>query len=136
MAWTISESIDQIANTELMGGKAMYRIKLACTADANATSHDISADTMDIIKGGFIYLVKTAPGSGGDAPTAVYDVSIKDSDGDALLTVEDRSTSAVEWETGSATIGVFPPILSQISVAVDDQIGNLNKATIYIYVGK
>lgn len=136
MAWTITETMYKTVNVEAGTGRVIYIVKLACTADANAVDYDLTAATMTRIKGGYIYMVKTRPGAGGDAPGAAYLVQIQDELDDVLLSMADRSTSAVEFEAGSATIGLFPPITDTISLVVNDQVGNANKFDIYFYVTK
>jgi hypothetical protein len=134
MAWTIVETMDKVANSRVSTGEIIYVVKLACTADANGTDYDLSGETMTKIKGGYIYMVKTRPGAGGDAPTAAYTLDIEDYQDDHLLALTARSTTAVEIEPGSGSIGIYPAIVDQISVVVNDQIGNGNKTDIYIYV--
>lgn len=132
MAWTIVETIDRNANTKLFGGEEIFRVKLACTADANATDYDLTTD----LKGAFLYMVKTVPGAGGDAPSGVYQIELEDAEDTPLLTLAGLSTSATEINSGADTIALFPPIFEKLSLVVNDQVGNGNKITVYLYFTK
>jgi hypothetical protein len=78
----------------------------------------------------YVYLVKTVPGAGGDAPDA-YTVDIKDADA-SVVDIAARSTSAVEYVKGFDTLGVFPVVTGDMTLSVGD-LGNSNKTTIYVY---
>jgi len=133
MAWTITETIDKRAAISILGGSEMFRVKLACTADASGTDYDLTSPS---IKGSYLYMVKTVPGAGGDAPGGVYQIELEDEEDTPLLTLAGLSTSATEVNPGSASIGVFPPILKGLSLVVNDQVGNANTITVYLYFTK
>ena len=78
-------------------------------------------------------MVKTVPGSGGDAPSGVYQIELEDDEDTPLLTLTGLSTSATEVNPGSASIGVFPMVLDKFSLVVNDQVGNANVITVYLY---
>lgn len=133
MAWTIVESIDRRKNINLLGGTEVLRVKLVCTADAAGVDYDLTSAS---VKGSYLYMVKTVPGTAGDAPSGVYQVQIQDDEDTPLLTLAGLSTTATEINAGSVTIGVFPPILEKCSFVVNDQVGDGNKITVYLYFTK
>lgn len=131
MAWTVVETYTT-KSLKLAGGEAIIRVKLVCTADASGYTETLSDELAALIKGSYLYGVWTIPGSGGDAPGAVYQIDVKDEDSLALLTLASRSTSATEFTLGSDTLGVFPPIMETFSIVFNDQIGNENKTTVVL----
>ena len=130
MAWTITETVDKRANSKLLAGEEIFRVKLVCTADASGTDYDLV--TTDI-KGAYLYMVKTVPGAGGDAPTAVYQIELEDAEDTPLLLLTGLSTSATEINSAASTIGLFPPIFDKLSLVVNNQVGNANVITVYLY---
>ena len=124
MAWTIAETFRHYDN----GNKL---ISLACISDANASAYSI--DTyLEEIKGMFLYLVKTVPGTGDDAPTGTFDLDLEDADASHILDTDANANNAVAFHEGSATLGRDPMILDALGV-VCATLGNLNTARIDLY---
>jgi hypothetical protein len=78
----------------------MYTLTLAWTSDSEtgaveaATSDEITA----WLEGKWIMSAKTVPGTGNDAPTPAYDITITDEDGFSIFGTDlnDRSDTATE----------------------------------------
>jgi len=78
----------------------MYTLTLAWTSDSEtgaveaATSDEITA----WLEGKWIMSAKTVPGTGNEAPTAAYDITITDEDGFSIFGTDlnDRSATATE----------------------------------------
>jgi hypothetical protein len=103
-----------------------------------ATSRD-KTDTyreiMDMIKGSWLYLIKTVPGTGGDVPTGVFDLDVEDDNNDHLLDTDANSNVANGFVAGNTTLNVFPPIMDEITVVIGT-LGDTNTADIYLYFSK
>ena len=130
MAWTITETVDKRANSKLLAGEEIFRVKLVCVADASGTDYDL---TTPDIKGAYLYMVKTVPGAGGLAPGGVYQIELEDAEDTPILTLAGLSTSATEVNSGASSIGLFPPVFDKLSLVVNDQVGNENSITVYLY---
>jgi len=133
--------VETIHYQQTFDGEDVVVIKYAITADASAgtvpdtTIASWTVDDTDTRKqinllNYYVYLVKTVPGAGGDAPDA-YTVDIKDADA-SVVDIAARSTSAVEYVKGFDTLGVFPVVTGDMTLSVGD-LGNSNKTTIYVY---
>jgi hypothetical protein len=136
-AWTITATIDREARIKphAMQYEYLYRVKLACTSDATLTDYEFPGAIMGKVKNSFLYLIKTVPGTGGDAPTGTFDLDVEDDNNDHLLDTDANSNTATTFTVGSDTLGVFPPIFDHISVVIAT-LGDTNTATIYLYFAK
>lgn len=134
MAWTITETINAYKVHHRMG-EEMIEVKLACTSDANGTDTALSAETMRQIMGGFLYEMKVVPGSGDEAPSAVFDIDIEDADNGHILDTDSNSVSLITYYDGAQTIGHYPLIKSTISF-VSETLGNANTCTVYLQISK
>ena len=108
-------------------GKVNERyVSLACTADAA----DGSVPDTDLagFEGWRLTEVQTIPGTGGVQPDA-YTVTVSDADGGTLLLTSNRSQTAKEFVGGHETLGYYPKIEGNITVAVGD-LGNSNETTV------
>ncbi|MHC4104604.1 MAG: hypothetical protein ACYSR9_06660 [Planctomycetota bacterium] len=135
--WTITASIDKEGKIKdhRMQYEYMYRVKLECTSDASGTDYALLGDIMGKIKNSFLYLIKTVPGTGGDAPTGTFDLDIEDDNNDHLLDTDANPNDSNKFTVGHATLGVYPIIFDHVSVVIAT-LGDANKATIYLYFAK
>jgi hypothetical protein len=126
MAWTITPTIHRIETIKhQIYGDRLIIVKLACISDAS----------MDMIKGSWLYLIKTVPGTGGDVPTGVFDLDVEDDNNDHLLDTDANSNVANGFVKGNNTLNVFPPIMDEITVVIGT-LGDTNTADIYLYFSK
>jgi hypothetical protein len=146
MSWTITPTIHKIkAIKHQVLGDMMVVVKLACTSDASAGSITMKStansatDTyrhiMDMIEGSWLYMIKTVPAGGGDAPAGTFDLDVEDDNNDHLLDTDANANDANTFTAGSNTLGVFPPIMDQITVVIAT-LGNTKKADVYLYFSK
>lgn len=91
---------------------------------SGATTYDYNGELL-----GFI----TIPGSGGDAPTDNYDITITDADGhDVLLAAgANRDTANTEYVTKASLAGVAG---SKLTINVTNA-GTSKKGTAILYIG-
>jgi hypothetical protein len=143
MAWTITATMDEVRRIKHhMAGDTMYVLKLACVSDASGgtiTLKSTKADPsnsynelMDQVTGTWLYLMEVVPGAGGDAPTAAFDIDVENKRNSHVLDTDSNSNAATSFTIGSATLGVYPPIMEEITVAIGT-LGNLNTADVYLY---
>ena len=90
MAWTITETVKSYP-TNIHKAEEVVDVVLECISDANATDYDVTAATMQKIRGGYLYEMKVSPGSGADAPSAAFDIDIEDSDDAHILDTDSNS---------------------------------------------
>jgi hypothetical protein len=101
------------------------------TGDGNASNYVIS-DFLYEIKGKFLYLMKTVPAAGGDAPSGTFDLDLEDEDDSHILDTDANASDAVAWHEGSATLGRDPMIEDHLSVVAAD-IGSANIITVKLF---
>ncbi len=136
-AWTITATVDKEGRIKdhHMQYEYVYRIKLACTSDASGTDYVMPSNIMGKIRNSWLYMIKTVPGTGGDAPTAAFDLDIEDDNDDHLLDTDANPNGSNKFTPGHATLGIFPIVFDHLSVVIAT-LGNANTATIYLYFAK
>ena len=143
MAWTITPTMDEVRRIKhVLGGDTMYVLKLTCASDASggtitlkSTKADPSNDyneLMDQIAGSWLYLMEVDPVTPGDAPSAAFDIDIENKRNSHILDSDSNSNTAVTFVAGSNTLGVYPPIMEEITVVIGT-LGNTNDTDIYLY---
>ena len=141
----VTPTIDEVRRIKhVLGGDTMYILKLAVVcgdnnAVATITLKSTKADPgnsyneiMDQLTGTWLYLMETVPGAGGLAPDAAFDVDVENKRNNHVLDTDSNSLSTYGFVAGSNTLGVYPPIMEEITVNVAD-LGTDNAAQIYLY---
>jgi hypothetical protein len=114
------------------------RIALAWTSDA---SGNVSGNPTTTIFG-TILKVEFVPGTGGSAPTALYDVTLLNLSGldvlagqgaDLSATVANAVCPGVPFKDGTTT-GTVPCVVAEILSLVVANAGNLKSGTVVLYV--
>jgi hypothetical protein len=136
MAWTITQTVDERVGIKTAMGERLIIVKLACVSDASASGTvDIEASVFREIRGSWLYLVKFEPGTGDDAPTGTFDFDVEDKNNVHILDTDANTNTANSFVSGSDTLGVFPPVVHDLSVVIGT-LGNANTADIYMYFTK
>lgn len=143
--FTATATIDEVRRIKhILGGDMMYVLKISFASGDDAAAPTITLKStkadpgnaynaiMDQLTGSWLYLMKTVPGSGGAAPTAAFDVDIEDKLNHHILDTDSNSETAYGFVAGSDTLGVYPPIMEEITVVSAD-LGDANTADIYLY---
>jgi len=137
MAWTVTETLHD--SRMVRGGEHINVIKLVMTGDGNASDYDLGSASSpvdkDLWQGSTLYLVKVVPATGDDAPTGTFDIDLEDDNDDHILDTDANANDANAFHIGSNTLGIFPPIMTTLSVVCAD-IGDGNKITLYLYFWK
>lgn len=129
MAWTITEASDAwMMNIPGSGRSELIEVTLTCTSDTGASDYDLASD----IKGASLYLLEIIPGTGGDAPTAAFNLDIENESNNHILDTDSNAHTANSFVIGSATLGIFPPIKNYCSL-VCATLGDANKAVFKLY---
>lgn len=125
MAGTVTISDNGVS---VKPGQLLRRIKVEWTSDSSGDANGTATDPIY----GLIYEIKTVPGSGDDAPTDDYDVTLIDADGADLLggNGADRDTANAEW----AKPNTFPKVVDGAFTPTIANAGSANSGTLYIYV--
>lgn len=137
MAWTLTLSQK---NHFKHGGYEWFTIKLECISDGNALSDtlfsaisgfdSIPAEARQAIMFGRLMSLTTVPGTGGEAPLAVYTPTIKNGLGASILAPADRSTTVTEI--------AYPSNLTMMqgtpSVGITDLGDSGDKTTLYLEI--
>ena len=131
MAWTIVETVE-VWKMKHEAGDEMIRVKLVCTSDATGTDYDI---VTDLVRGTWLYMLKTVPVTGDDAPSGTFDLDVEDEDNLHILDTNANSNTAPSASAGDTTLKIFPPVLEKCSVVIAT-LGTGKKATIYLYFVK
>lgn len=108
--------------------RATQKIKLEWTSDADG---DVVVTTNSELTGSIIECV-TVPGTGGDQPTAAYDITITDADGIDILHANgaNRSNASTEY-IAEANLGTV--VNSKLTLTVANA-GNAKSGTAYLFI--
>jgi len=121
MAWILQPSI-----VEASGNYIKWRLK--CTSDASAlAATDILSETymprdMKTKIQGLTYMRMKIDPKGVDATNleTTLDVTLSDSEGDALYTSTGNSASVISWHDLSTDIAAYPTIFERLYVTFND----------------
>lgn len=103
-------------------------VKFSWTSSAGGAA---DATTTEYYSGAVERMV-TVPGSGGDAPTAAYDVAITDKHGiDVLLGAGANRSATAQDSVLAASLGFVAN--TQLTLAVTNA-GNAKSGTVYLYI--
>lgn len=121
-------TVTQTNQYNLADGKTRERVyTLECTGDA-ADGGSVPNSTIAGMAGWRLTEIQTIPGSGGVQPDA-YTVTVTDADSGQLVLTPNRSQTAKEYYGGHETIGYYPKIEGDLTVAISD-LGNSNETTV------
>jgi hypothetical protein len=140
MAWTVTATMDaSIPMKHVLGGDWIKVVKLACVGDASAGTVTLKStnadpgnaynDIMNEVRGSWLYLMKTNPSDVDNT----FDVDIEDKDNHHILDTDANSNTAATFTTGADTLGVYPPILEEITVVIADIGADQKTCEIYLY---
>jgi len=134
MAWTITQTIDEIQAMTQQSDFEIIKVKLACVSDTGAADDDLSTDVMKFVKNSFLWLVICDPGSGFD--TAVQ-MQLQNEDGISIFDsgAAGISNTADTLLAGSWSAGMPPPVFGTCTF-VCETLGDANTATFYLYFAK
>ena len=146
-AFTPTVTVDEIkAIKHEVLGDMMIIVKIACTDTDGDTGASLTlkstrnsrTDTyraiMDQVEGSWLYMMEVVPTSG-NGPTAAFDIDIENKRNSHILDTDANSHTATSFVSGSNTLGVFPPIMDQITVEIA-ALGAGNQCDIYLYFSK
>ena len=135
MAWTITPTIDDRVSIKTPMGEKLIVVKLACVSDGSSSGeYDFTSAIMREIRGSWLYLVKFVPGTVG----AAFEFDVWDKNDDKILDTAGNSNTATSFVGGHDTLGVYPPIIHELSVEIDgaDAMTTTNTLDIYMYFTK
>ena len=135
MAWTITETRHASKPMKSQAGDEVNVIKLACVSDGSGCDYDLTQ--LSYIKNSWLWLVVCIPGTGGDQPSAAFqlqlqnelDVSLYDSGSGGIA--HDANTVS----PGTVSAGMPPPFFDTVSF-VCGTLGDTNTADFYLYFTK
>lgn len=87
-------------------GSDVTRYVIAWTSDG---SGNVSGNLGGLIKRGYIFQVEIAPGSGGSAPSAAYDITLLSGYGANILSDGTTDAGADLSATTASTVQIVPP---------------------------
>jgi hypothetical protein len=138
MAWTITGSIDEIYGVCHVMGSEMVIVKLDCVSDASGTDTDLSTLLTGMewqsILGGWLYGIQTVPGTGGDQPTAAFNLDIQDGQDFSWVDEDSVSHTAVDWISAADEADGQYPLVQKDTAFVCSTLGNENTAVFYLWV--
>jgi hypothetical protein len=105
-----------------------------CTSNGSAlTATDLVALMPDSIKDveQVLMKMKVVPGTTTVAPDTTIDVTLTDEEGDTLWADTGISNVANSWHTLSADIAIYPPIFSELNLALNDIGDSGDQVTLY-----
>ena len=133
--WSVAETLHESRGVRNLEQINVIKLVLTAGDDASVSDYDLSDTYKDYWQGSTLYLVKTVPGTGGAQPSGTFDLDIEDENDDHLLDTDANANDANGFLVGSATLGIFPPILGTCSISMAD-IGDANTVTLYLYFWK
>ena len=135
MAWTITPTIDDRVSIKTVMGEKLIVVKLACIVDGSSSGeYDFTTAIMREIRGSWLYLVKFVPGT----IDASFEFDVWDKNDDLILDTAGNVHTGTTFVTGSDTLGVYPPVIHELSVEIDgaDALTNTHTLDIYLYFTK
>ena len=126
-AGTVTESGPE----KIKGLKGNYVLTLTCTADASDGSFPSTATR---VINGFVYLVKTNPGT--TAPTDNYDITLTDEDGVDIMNGELADRDSSDTECAVPEIDGLPatyPVDGTLTLAISNNSVNSAGVVVKIY---
>ena len=133
MAWTLVPSIVEKSHNYI-------KWRLQCTNDANALSAtDIFSETymprdLKSKLQGLTYMRMKIDPKGADnaSLSTTIDVTLSDSEGDALYTSTGNSASAISWHDLSTDVGAYWTAFERLYLTVND-LGDAGAEEFYLY---
>lgn len=135
MAWTITQTIDDRVSIKTAMGERLIVVKLACVVDGSSSGEwNLTTSIMREVRGSWLYLVKFVPGT----IDAAFEFDVWDKNDDLILDTAGNVHTATTWLLGSDTLGVFPPVIHDLSVEIDgaDALTNTHTLDVYMYFTK
>lgn len=127
LCWAVAGTVTTTENTH----RSVKKVVFAWTSGTLAESGTAAATTTQAYDGQVIGLT-TIPGTGGDAPSLNYDVTVADADGhDVLIGAGlNRSDTATEHVASASLAGVAG---STLTLSVSGA-GDANKGTVIVFI--
>ena len=130
MAWTITPTIDDRVSIKTAMGEKLIVVKLACVSDGTAEEYTFTPSLIREIRGSWLYLVKFVPGTVG----ASFAFDVWDKNSDKILDTTGNSNTATSFVLGSDTLGVFPPVIHDLTLELDGASATTATNTLDIYM--
>lgn len=135
-AWTIDISMHAISNS-------CYRVTIVAVSDGSdpaafslntsTLNTYLSDNSMNYLKGCYLYEVITDPGV---APDAVWTVAFDDGLGGSILDLSSLSVTVTEIHDASEDLGFYALITNNIKIDIGDIGSSADSVTIYLIIVK